>query len=48
MKRLFLIALAALLLAGIGVVVWTIAGLPPVRMVWQYGFSYGPEPTGRT
>ena len=48
MKRLFLITLAALLLAGIGVVVWTLTGLPPVRMVWRYGISYGPEPTGRT
>jgi len=48
MKRLFLITLTVLMLAGIGVVAWTVAGLPPVRMVWHYGFSYGPEPTGRT
>ncbi len=46
MKRVILIVLALLLLAGIGVVAWTVAGLPPVRMVWRYGFSYGPEPTG--
>jgi len=45
-KRFFIIAVVALLLAGIGIVVWTVAGLPPVRMVWRYGFSYGPEPTG--
>jgi hypothetical protein len=37
MKRLMLIVQALLLLAGIGFVVWTIAGLPPVRMVWRYG-----------
>jgi formylglycine-generating enzyme required for sulfatase activity len=36
-----------LLLSGIGVVVWTAAGLPPVRMVLRYGFSYHPEPTGQ-
>ena len=47
-KRLLIIALAALLLAGILVVAWTVAGLPPVRMVVRYGFDYGPEPTGRT
>ncbi len=47
MKRLFLIVMVLLLLSGIGVVVWTAAGLPPVRMVWRYGFSYGPEPTGQ-
>ena len=47
MKRLFLIVVVLLLLLGIGVVVWTIAGLPPVRMVWRYGFSYQPEPTGQ-
>ncbi len=47
MKRLCLIAVAALLLAGIGIVAWTVAGLPPVAMVWKHGFSYGPEPTGR-
>jgi len=46
MKRLILIVMVLLLLAGIGVVVWTVAGLPPVRMVWRYGFSYHPEPTG--
>ena len=45
-KRLILIVLALLLLAGIGIVAWTAAGLPPVRMVWRYGFSYQPEPTG--
>jgi formylglycine-generating enzyme required for sulfatase activity len=47
MKRLILIFLALLLLSGIGVVVWSVAGLPPVRMAWRYGFSYAPEPTGR-
>jgi formylglycine-generating enzyme required for sulfatase activity len=47
MKRLILIALAVLLLSGMGVVAWTVAGLPPVRMVWRYGFSYGPKPTGQ-
>jgi len=46
MKRLFLIVLALLLLSAIGIFVWTVAGLPPVRMVWRYGFSYHPEPTG--
>jgi len=48
MKRMILILLVLLLLSGIGVVTWTVAGLPPVRMVWRYGFSYGPEPTDRT
>jgi formylglycine-generating enzyme required for sulfatase activity len=43
MKR---IALIALLLAGILGVAWIVTGLPPVRMVWRYGFSYHPEPTG--
>ncbi len=47
MKRFFLKVLVLLLLSGIGVVVWTAAGRPPVRMVWQYGFSYHPEPTGK-
>jgi len=46
MMRVILILLVLLLLSGIGVVVWTVAGLPPVRMVWRYGFFYGPEPTG--
>ncbi len=48
MRQLTLIILAVLLLAGIGTVVWVIAGRPPVRMVWRYGISYGSEPTGRT
>jgi formylglycine-generating enzyme required for sulfatase activity len=48
MKRVLLILLLLPLLAGLGVVVWTVAGLPPVRMMWSYGLSYGPEPTGRT
>jgi len=48
MKRLFFIVLALLLLIGIGIIAWIAAGQPPVRMVWRYGFSYGPEPTGRT
>ena len=48
MKRPFLITLAALLLIGIAGVVWTVVHLPPVDMLWRYGFSYGPEPTGRT
>jgi len=47
-KRVILIVLVLLLLSGIGVVAWTVAGLPPVRMGWRYGFSYGPEPTSRT
>jgi len=47
-KRFFLIVMVLLLLAGLGIIAWTVAGLPPVRMVWHYGFSYGPEPTGRT
>jgi len=45
-KRLILILLLLLFLSGVGVVAWTVAGLPPVRMVWRYGFSYRPEPTG--
>ena len=45
-KRIVLGLLLALLLTGIGVVAWTVAGLPPVRRVWRYGFSYHPEPTG--
>ncbi len=47
MKRVVLIILALLLLAGLGQIGWKIAGLPPVRMLWRYGLSYGPEPTGR-
>ena len=47
MKRLIFIVMALLLLAGIGIVAWTVAGLPPVRMVWRYGFYYHPEPTGQ-
>jgi len=35
MKRIHLIAPAALLLTGIGILVWTLAGLPPVlRIAW--------------
>jgi len=47
MKRVILIILVLLLLAGVGQIVWMIAELPPVRMVWRYGFSYDPEPTGK-
>jgi hypothetical protein len=46
MKRNLLILTVLLVLSGIGVVVWTALELPPVRMVWRYGFSYHPEPTG--
>ncbi len=46
-KRIFVGVVAALILAGIGIVAWTLAGLPPVRMAWRYGFSYGPAPTGQ-
>ncbi len=46
MKRLFLMVVVVLLLSGIGIVAWTVSGLPPVRMVWSYGLSYQPEPTG--
>jgi len=46
-KRVILILLLLLLLSGISVVAWTVAGLPPVRMVWSYGFSYHPKPTGK-
>jgi len=45
-KRVILILLLLLLLSGAGILAWTAAGLPPVRMVWRYGFSYHPEPTG--
>jgi formylglycine-generating enzyme required for sulfatase activity len=47
MKRLILIVMVLLLLAGIGIVAWTVAGLPPVEMVWRYGFLYWPSLTGR-
>jgi formylglycine-generating enzyme required for sulfatase activity len=47
MKRPLLIVVVLLLLCGIGIAVWTVAGLPPVRMVWRYGFSCGPKPTGK-
>ena len=47
MKRLLLIAGIAFVLFLVGSLLWTVAGLPPVRLVWRYGFSYGPEPTGR-
>ncbi len=46
MKRLASFAVPLLLLAGLGWVGWTVAELPPVRMVWHYGISYAPEPTG--
>jgi hypothetical protein len=48
MRRLLLILAALVLLTGLGVVAWEVAGLPPVRMVWSYGFDFGPQPTGRT
>jgi formylglycine-generating enzyme required for sulfatase activity len=48
MKRVIIASGLALLLVGLGVVAWTVAGLPPLRQVWRYGFRYGPEPTGRT
>jgi formylglycine-generating enzyme required for sulfatase activity len=47
MKRVALIALVAFVLFLIGGTVWTLAELPPVSMVLRYGFSYGPEPTGK-
>jgi formylglycine-generating enzyme required for sulfatase activity len=47
MKRLFLIVVFLVLLSGIGVLAWTVAGLPSMHMVWCYGFSYHPEPTGQ-
>jgi formylglycine-generating enzyme required for sulfatase activity len=46
-KRLLLIALVAFVLFLIGGTVWTLADLPPVSMVWRYGFSYHPAPTGK-
>jgi formylglycine-generating enzyme required for sulfatase activity len=47
MRRLILISLAALVLLLIGGAVWTGVGVAPVHLVWRYGFSYGPESTGR-
>jgi formylglycine-generating enzyme required for sulfatase activity len=47
MKRLILIAGIAFVLFLVGSLLWIVAGLPPVGMVWHYGFSYGPEPTGQ-
>ncbi len=46
-RRIFIGLLAALVLFGVGIVAWTVAGLPPVCMVWRYGFDHGPEPTGQ-
>jgi formylglycine-generating enzyme required for sulfatase activity len=46
-KRLLLITLVAFVLFLIGGTVWTLADLPPVSMVWRYGFSYLPAPTGK-
>jgi formylglycine-generating enzyme required for sulfatase activity len=48
MKRLSLLAFAAFALFLLSATLWTVAGLPPVRMVLRHGFSHAPEPTGRT
>lgn len=48
MKRLLLLCLGVMLLVGVGIMVWAFADLPPIHMVWRYGFSYSPEPTGQT
>ena len=47
MKRVILVSVAILFLAGVGGVVWVAAGFPPVRLVLKYGPTPGCEPTGR-
>jgi formylglycine-generating enzyme required for sulfatase activity len=47
MKRRILILLAVLCLTAIGGAAWTVADPPPVRLLWRYGLSGGPEPTGQ-
>ena len=47
MKRLLLLAIAALLVAWIGGVACTALGLPPIGMLWRHGFEGRPAPTGR-
>jgi len=48
MKRRIVILLVALFIVGVAVIVWTLAGLPPVKYVLRYGISPGCEPTGET
>ncbi len=45
-KRLVVGSVLLLFLAGVVVVAWTVAGLPPVRYVLRYGLAPGCEPTG--
>jgi formylglycine-generating enzyme required for sulfatase activity len=47
MSRLIQKLVAVVLILGTGFIAWTLLGLPPVRMLWRYGFSWCPTPTGR-
>ena len=48
MRHRLRIALAVLSLAAMGLLAWVAAAQPPLRMVWRYGLSLSPVPTGRT
>jgi formylglycine-generating enzyme required for sulfatase activity len=48
MKRVVPIALAAIVLLLGVTLLWLDAGRPSMRVLRQYGLSYGPKPTGRT
>jgi len=48
MQKRLLLAGLALLLVGVAVIAWTLAGLPPVKYVLRYGLSPGCEPAGQT
>jgi len=47
-RRLIVIGVVLLLLSGVAVLTWTLAGLPPVRYILRYGLAPGCEPTGQT
>jgi len=45
-RRRIILAVLALFLVGVGTMVWTLAGLPPVRFYLRYGLDPYCEPTG--
>ncbi len=47
-KRILIVAAVVGVVALVAVAAWVLLDLPPPRLVVKYGFSYGPEPTGRT
>ena len=48
MRKWLLIVVLTLFLLAVGVIAWSLAGLPPPRYLLRYGLSPGCEPTGET